>query len=150
MANTRSKRGLSNTSASTTPRQAKRPRGRPAAPRQPVASSNEDNSSRSLDGPPVPSTSQNQSGGPGLAERHRNNDSRLDLPDLSLSNYEQAMEYWPMNRINKVLASQTSSNEKLTVFVLAHAQAVLERFEHTLHMIAMIAGCSVAVLKRRL
>lgn len=147
-----SKRSAATSSLATAPQTAKRRRGRAALGKQTAATSNQDESGQGPTQNPTASTSQAQSQPSPNPRPNATSQSpvNLELPDLNLFNYESAMDYWPINRINKVLASQTGENEKLCAVFLAHAQAVMERFEHTLHMIAMIAGCSVAVLKKRL
>lgn len=147
MANTRSKRPAPTPSLSTASWTAKRRQGRAALAQQTAAASNEEERNPIQEATASTSQAQSQSS---PNPRSNTMSHNLELPDLNLSNYESAMDYWPINQINQVLASQTGENERLCAVFIGHAQAVMERFEHTLHMIAMIAGCSVAVLKKRL
>ncbi|KAH9818793.1 hypothetical protein DFH28DRAFT_888051 [Melampsora americana] len=74
----------------------------------------------------------------------------MDITELTLQNYHQAMKYWPLGRIQQQLARQRSANHQLSEAVIAEGQAVMEHMEHTIHMIAMVSGVSLSKLKRSL
>ncbi|EGG10270.1 uncharacterized protein MELLADRAFT_94567 [Melampsora larici-populina 98AG31] len=78
------------------------------------------------------------------------NDYDLDLPDITLQNYHKVQKHWPLERIQEQLKKQTSSNHQISAAVLAEGQAVLGAFEQSLHMIAMVSGVNIDVLKRSL
>ncbi|KAH9820211.1 hypothetical protein DFH28DRAFT_1122041 [Melampsora americana] len=120
---TRSNAGNPETPATNTGRAAKRPRQPPT--QQPSLDSNDGQSSA-------------------------DNEPAFELGDLTLQNYHQHKKNWPLARIQAQLARQAASNHQLSAAVIAEGQALLEALDHTVHMLAMVAGVSLPKLKRSL
>lgn len=83
---------------------------------------------------------------------HHTPDDHLDIPldEINLQNYLQAKNSWPLERVRDQLAKQGVDNSKFSPLILAEAQNLLESFEHSLHMLAMISSSNVDSLKQRM
>ncbi|KAH9808750.1 hypothetical protein DFH28DRAFT_1087283 [Melampsora americana] len=96
---------------------------------------------------PTPSSTQQP---PQSSNDQSEADLDMDITELTLQNYHQAMKYWPLGCIQQQLARQRSANHQLSEAVIAEGQAVMEHMEHTIHMIAMVSGVSLSKLKQSL
>ncbi|EGF97301.1 uncharacterized protein MELLADRAFT_86089 [Melampsora larici-populina 98AG31] len=99
--------------------------------------------------PPLPTASATQQPTLPTTTSHRITDD-IKLSDITLKNYQAAKKSWPVGRIQAQLARQRSSNHQLSAAVIAEGQAVLQDLDHTIHMIAMVAGVDISKLKRAL
>ncbi|KAH9817962.1 hypothetical protein DFH28DRAFT_888758 [Melampsora americana] len=86
----------------------------------------------------------------GLGPTNTADENSLPLKEITLQNYHKVMKFWPLNQIKEQLAQQSNSNHQIGAPVIAEAQAILESFEHRLHMMAMVAGVNVDKLKEGL